>query len=310
MMSGVCAVGVGKEMTAWPTCWGTSRGRGVWTKTWTAAALAFSPRNFSATRTAKAQTASRGAPCPTPSWRRTGIRARTAGESGPVRSSSRKCPSVPSGWPGPPRTSLASPSRGAVGRGEKMLIYFLLFISKNFIFVLDITVLRHYSSFKNKRGDKSMETHISVPIPTSQFMLLVDFLRGQESDLDPVVAVQSAIDYWLDNASWKPELLPPALSDAHGYNWKSVFLPHGTEIRMRYRSAYKYAKVEGDEVLYEGQPTTPGRLANAIAGSSRNAWRDLWIRRPGECEWTLADTLRPETQAVGDKLLKEIIGSD
>jgi len=141
-------------------------------------------------------------------------------------------------------------------------------------------------------------------------MLLVDFLRGQESDLDPVVAVQSAIDYWLDNASWKPELLPPALSDAHGYNWKSVFLPHGTEIRMRYRSAYKYAKVEGDEVLYEGQPTTPGRLANAIAGSSRNAWRDLWIRRPGECEWTLADTLRPETQAVGDKLLKEIIGSD
>ena len=102
-----------------------------------------------------------------------------------------------------------------------------------------------------------METHISIPIPTHKFLLLVDFLREQDSDLDPVIAVQNAIDYWLDNASWKPELLPPPGSDARGYNWKSVFLPHGTEIRMRYRSAYKYAKVEGDEILYEGQPTTP-----------------------------------------------------
>ena len=151
-----------------------------------------------------------------------------------------------------------------------------------------------------------METHIAIPIPTPQFLHLVDFLREQDSDLDPVIAVQNAIDYWLDNASWKSELLPPPGYDARGYNWKSVFLPHGTEIRMRYRSAYKYAKVEGDEILFEGQPTTPGRLANTIAGSSRNAWRDLWIRRPGENEWTLADALRPETQALSEKLLKEL----
>lgn len=153
-----------------------------------------------------------------------------------------------------------------------------------------------------------MKTYISIPIPTPQFLLLVDFLREHNSDLDPVIAVQNAIDYWLDNAGWKPELLPSPGSDARGYNWKGVFLPHGTEIRMRYRGINKYARVEGDEILYEGQQTTPSRLANTIAGSSRNAWRDLWIRRPGEPEWTLADAFRPETQAKAEKLLKELEG--
>jgi hypothetical protein len=30
---------------------------------------------------------------------------------------------------------------------------------------------------------------------------------------------------------------------------------------------------------------TPAQLANAIAGGTRNAWRDLWIRLPGERQW-------------------------
>ena len=33
----------------------------------------------------------------------------------------------------------------------------------------------------------------------------------------------------MDNASWKPELLKQ--SNARGYQWKSLFLPEGTEIR-------------------------------------------------------------------------------
>jgi hypothetical protein len=31
-----------------------------------------------------------------------------------------------------------------------------------------------------------------------------------------------------------------------GYQWKQLFLPDGTDLRMRYRGAYYYAKVEGD----------------------------------------------------------------
>lgn len=36
----------------------------------------------------------------------------------------------------------------------------------------------------------------------------------------------------------------------------------------------------------------PGRLANTVAGTIHNAWRDWWIKRPGDTEWLLADDCR------------------
>ncbi len=142
-----------------------------------------------------------------------------------------------------------------------------------------------------------METQISIPLPTRQFLDLAEFLKCQGDARDPVQAVADALDYWMDNASWKPELLRQApASNLLGYQWKSLFLPAGTEVRMQYKSQWHYAKVEGDRLIYEGEAITPGRLANTVAGSSRNAWRDLWIKRPGDAEWLLADDCRGETQ--------------
>lgn len=146
-----------------------------------------------------------------------------------------------------------------------------------------------------------METHISVPVPTSLFLRLVDLLRESDSDNDPVRQVSDAIEYWIDNAAWKPELLnQPATG---GYTWKSLYLPHGTDIRMKYRGTYHYARVEGDQVMHNGAPTTPGSFVNTIADSSRNAWRDLWVKRPWDKEWRLAETLRV---ASADDLLAEM----
>ena len=137
-----------------------------------------------------------------------------------------------------------------------------------------------------------METQVSIPLPTRQFLDLAEFLKAQGDARDPVLAVQDAIDYWLDNASWKPDLLRQAPASNLGYQWKSLFLPDSTEVRMQYKSDWYYAKVEGDKLVYEGATITPGRLANTIAGSSRNAWRDLWIKRPADSEWLLADDCR------------------
>lgn len=142
-----------------------------------------------------------------------------------------------------------------------------------------------------------METSISVPLTTRQFLALADFLRAKEDPRDPVAAVADAIDYWMDNADWKPELLRQ--STGRGYQWKSLFLPDGTEVRMQYKGQYRYAKVEGDLLLFEGEPTTPGSLANTIAGGSRNAWRDLWVKRPNDAEWRLADDLRVTDPSAG-----------
>ena len=152
-----------------------------------------------------------------------------------------------------------------------------------------------------------MKTHLSVPVETSLFLRLAGFLESNGDLRDPVIMVSDAIEYWLDNATWKPELL--AASDSLGYQWKSLFLPDATQIRMSYKGKYFYAKVEGDKIIYDGKSISPGRLVNTIAGSSRSAWRDLWIKRPNDNEWKFADHCRPEFIEAGDVLLQELLGT-
>lgn len=134
---------------------------------------------------------------------------------------------------------------------------------------------------------------ISVPIATSTFIDLVDFLREKKSSRDPLEVIQSAINYWMDNADWKEDILFP-ISLATGYSWKSVFLPSGTALRIRYNSEYHYAKVEGDKLMYEGQSTSPNQFALKVAGCARDAWRDLWVKRPSDTDFVVANFLRSE----------------
>ena len=140
---------------------------------------------------------------------------------------------------------------------------------------------------------------VSVPVPTELFVELVDFLRKEGSDRDPVSVVASAIDYWMDNASWKQEDLMPEIFERPqylGYHWKSLLLPPGTQVRMTYKGTTYHACVEGDDFLYEGEKLTPSEFANRIAGgTARNAWRDLWIKRPRDRDFHLADDLRRGT---------------
>lgn len=157
-----------------------------------------------------------------------------------------------------------------------------------------------------------MPTHIAVPVPTETFVELLDFLRGEGSDRDPVDAIQDAIAYWIQNAGWKQDdLLPetrPTLS--RGYTWRYkdtyLFLPQGTEVRMRYKERYQYAKVEEDEIVYQGEVVSPSTLTRKIAGSSRNAWKDLWIKRPGDSEWKLADQCRREAREAEQKAMRDL----
>lgn len=135
-----------------------------------------------------------------------------------------------------------------------------------------------------------MAQEIGIPIPSSLFVELAAFLREKGDPREPVDVIINAIHYWMDNADWKPELLAP--SQARGYQWKGLFLPDGTEIRMPYKGEYFYAKVEGDQIIFKGAAVTPGSLVNTIANSSRNAWHDLWIKRPSDTQWQLADDCR------------------
>lgn len=63
---------------------------------------------------------------------------------------------------------------------------------------------------------------------------------------------------------------------------------------MHYNDRWFYADVVADQLIYNGRALSPRQLTIEIAGDGRNAWRDLWIRRPGEHHWAPAARLRDE----------------
>ena len=141
-----------------------------------------------------------------------------------------------------------------------------------------------------------MNTQLSIPISTSQFLELAAFLRENDDPRDPVEMVSVAIEYWIDNASWKPDdLLHKPKASSLGYIWKNLFLPHGTEIRMTYKGKNYRAHVMDDQFIYDGEQSSPGAMVNTVSGTSRNAWRDLWIKRPDDKDWVSALRCRPSS---------------
>ncbi len=78
-----------------------------------------------------------------------------------------------------------------------------------------------------------------------------------------------------------------------GFQWKELFLPNGTELRITYKGKNYYAKIANEEVVANGQKFTPSHWASAVAdGTSRNAWRDIWVRFPGDQNWQCSYELR------------------
>ncbi len=139
-------------------------------------------------------------------------------------------------------------------------------------------------------------SYISLPFPTDSFLRLATFLRENGSPKDPVMAVEDAVEYWLDNASWKKQDLMPetvVAPNSRGYMWKDVFLVQGTLLRMRKKNgSYAYAKVEGDYPTYNGEDLSPNQFAFKVAGNARDAWRDLWVKRPMDHDYIHAKRLR------------------
>ncbi|HZV66271.1 MAG TPA: hypothetical protein VFG03_15300 [Telluria sp.] len=85
-------------------------------------------------------------------------------------------------------------------------------------------------------------------------------------------------------------------SGVRGYQWKCLFLPDGTELRMRFGGEVFYARVLEDAIVYQGQRLSPRQLTIAIAGDGHNAWRELWLLLPGESTWKLACLRRRELE--------------
>ena len=83
-----------------------------------------------------------------------------------------------------------------------------------------------------------------------------------------------------------------------GYQWKELFLPHGTRLRISHRGLCYFAQVEGDLLMADGKMVTPSSWATEVCGSVRNAWRDICLRRNHLEPWTKASDWRA---AAGDQ---------
>lgn len=166
-------------------------------------------------------------------------------------------------------------------------------------------------------------SNIFVPFKTDFFLEVVDFLRDTVlEDEDPVEFIaelahlsfdqiqddeyfETVFLHQIDRARLRYE------DKDKGIIWGTVFLIDGTKFRMPYKRQIYYAQVRGDqlvslvdltrdgqEVLREGQIVSPSEFANCVTGTSRNAWKCLYIRGPGEADWELADRLRSRVQAI------------
>jgi hypothetical protein len=137
-----------------------------------------------------------------------------------------------------------------------------------------------------------MNARSNILAPTDALRRLAQFLAESGNPLSPTDAATQAINEWIAAAKGQFTNLVP--TPTRGYQWKSLFLPHGSELRMTFEHRSFYARVEGDAILYQGRSVSPRQLTIAIAGDGHNAWRELWIRLPTATRWQSASLLRRE----------------
>jgi hypothetical protein len=151
-----------------------------------------------------------------------------------------------------------------------------------------------------------------LPVDPDTLAALRTHLRDTGSELSLLASVSLAIRAWIvpDVAragvtGTRPgPAAPPAPPAAHfaergfrGYQWKELFLPDGTDLRMHFEGEAYHARVTGNGIVYEGRRVSPRQLTIAIAGDGRNAWRDLSLRLPGDQHFRPACLLRRNEQA-------------
>lgn len=140
-----------------------------------------------------------------------------------------------------------------------------------------------------------MKATTTLQLDTDTLVKLIRRLSLLGGTQDLSEAVSSAIEFWLaEQAKLSPGCDPASV---RGYQWKSVFLPEGTVLRSWSYGEHNYAQVEGDQIVHRGEAVSPNQFAQLFARATRNAWSDLYIRRPGDKQFKLACRLRQEIAA-------------
>jgi hypothetical protein len=133
--------------------------------------------------------------------------------------------------------------------------------------------------------------------PAEALSRLADFLEETDSPLSATQVAAAAIDEWI--AAERAQVRHIPATPTRGYQWKSLFLPEGTELRMQFAGQVHHARVIGDHLEYKGRRMSPRQMTIAVAGDGHNAWRELWVRLPMDGKWRPASLLRRQDAGQG-----------
>jgi hypothetical protein len=135
-----------------------------------------------------------------------------------------------------------------------------------------------------------MNEHMDFKLAPATRLALKNVLESTKSHLSQADVVELAVKQWIEQAVRADPVA--AIKATRGYQWKSLFLPEGTLLRMQYKGEYFTADVRGNSINYQGRKLSPRQFVIHLTGSVRNAWRELWIRCPSDVRWHLADARR------------------
>ncbi len=148
--------------------------------------------------------------------------------------------------------------------------------------------------------------YIYVPIPVDLYAELIR--RSGRSNVS--IYIENQIRDFLDMTEGDPAIWAVEYVERHanelddqfeesfgsatrGYQWQSIFLPNGSQVRMRYRGSETYGEIRHQKLFLNDEAVSPSEFAKKVANNtSRNAWRDIYVQFPGDADWKFADGLR------------------
>jgi hypothetical protein len=144
-----------------------------------------------------------------------------------------------------------------------------------------------------------MEDRYPRQLPAHTWSALISYLHESGSDENPETVAAIAIADWI---AQQQRRATESRTAGRGYQWKGLFLPSGTRLRMWHGDQQHYAEVEDDDIIFEGRRVSPAQMANSVAGNTRNAWREIWLLLPGETRWKVASQRRRQARQLEERL--------